>query len=413
MAFSIYVLSKPVNSTGVGQEEGESTMSKLEAAQKIMADFATRTGITKEGAMPERYLWTDAFAVCNYLELYKRTGEEAHLETALRLVEQVHLILGRYSDNDPRNGWISGLSHEQGRLHPTAGGLRIGKKLPERRADEPFDQQLEWDRDGQYFHYLTKWMHALNRVSTVTGDYRYNRWAIELARTAHAGFTYIDPASRQKRMYWKMNINLSRPLVPSMGQHDPLDALITYLQLTASAANDPNLPPELNLNLEIADVLEICRGREWTTDDPLGTGGLLFDACRLTRLVVNSGIKFENILINILESAVEGLHLFRDSPTLGFPPEHRLAFRELGLSTGIHGIELMEEQIKQKPDRVNYADKILNLLENMSIFEFLCETVENYWMNPEHQKAVTWKEHVNINSVMLATSLIPEGFLLI
>jgi len=88
-------------------------------------------------------------------------------------------------------------------------------------------------------------------VSSVTGDYRYNRWAIELARTSHAGFTYIDPVSRQKLMYWKMNINLSRPLVESMGQHDPLDALITYLQLTATAANDPTLPPELNLNLDL------------------------------------------------------------------------------------------------------------------------------------------------------------------
>jgi len=380
---------------------------------KIMADFDRRTGITAGGKVQERYLWTDAFAVCNYLELYSRTGEEAQLDTALRLVEQVHLVLGRYSENDPRNGWISGLSHEKGRLHPTAGGLRIGKKLPERRPDEPFDQQLEWERDGQYFHYLTKWMHALNRVSTVTGDYRYNRWAIELARTAHAGFTYIDPDSRQKRMYWKMNINLSRPLVPSMGQHDPLDALITYLQLTASAANDPALPPELNLNLEIADALEMCRGKDWTTDDPLGTGGLLGDACRLSQVIVKSGIKFENLLTYILESAQKGLNLFMQSETLKFPPEYRLAFRELGIAIGIHGIELMEEIIKRRPHRLNGVEKILQLLEEMHTFESLSRQLENYWLTPEHQKASTWTEHVNINSVMLATSLIPRGFLMI
>jgi hypothetical protein len=45
------------------------------------------------------------------------------------------------------------------------GGLRIGKPLKERGANEPIDESLEWDRDGQYFHYLTKWMHALCRAA--------------------------------------------------------------------------------------------------------------------------------------------------------------------------------------------------------------------------------------------------------
>ena len=394
-------------------QQGGSPMTKLATALKIMADFAARTGITAENEIAERYLWTDAFAVCNYLELYRLTGDREHLYTALKLVDQVHYVLGRYSKNDPRNGWISGLSHEHGRLHPTAGGLRIGKKLPERRTDEPFDEQLEWDRDGQYFHYLTKWMHALNRVSSVTGDYRYNRWAIELARTSHAGFTYIDPVSRQKLMYWKMNINLSRPLVESMGQHDPLDALITYLQLTATAANDPTLPPELNLNLEIADALEMCKDRTWTTDDPLGTGGLLSDACRLIQLIVNSGINFDNLLINLLESSSRGLEFFMQSDSLKFPPDYRLAFRELGLAIGIHGIEIMQEIAGRKSSMLSYPQRTGDLLTSLLSHTSLAETLENFWLNPEHQEATTWREHLNINSVMLATSLIPEGFLLI
>ena len=62
--------------------------------------------------------------------------------------------------------------------------------MNERRPDEPPNERLEWDRDGQYYHYLTKWMHALNRVGRVTGDPTYTRWAMELAKTAHARFTY-------------------------------------------------------------------------------------------------------------------------------------------------------------------------------------------------------------------------------
>ncbi|MCF8126715.1 MAG: hypothetical protein K9J51_10890 [Desulfotignum sp.] len=57
-------------------------------------------------------------------------------------------------EDDPRTGGISGLDEKKGKQHPTRGGLRIGKPLNERRSDEPFDQNLEWDRDGQYYHYL-------------------------------------------------------------------------------------------------------------------------------------------------------------------------------------------------------------------------------------------------------------------
>ncbi len=79
-------------------------------------------------------------------------------------------------------------------------------------------------------------MHALNRVSRVTGDPTYNMWAMELAKTAHTAFTYVPSSGGQKRMYWKMSIDLSYPLVESMGHHDPLDGFITYNQLQATAA---------------------------------------------------------------------------------------------------------------------------------------------------------------------------------
>jgi len=103
--------------------------------------------------------------------------------------------------------------------------------MKERRPEEPFDERLEWDRDGQYYHYLTQWMHALHCVSKVTGDPTFHRWAIELAQTAHARFTYVPPGGGDKRLYWKMSIDLSYPLVSSMGHHDPLNGLVTYSEL--------------------------------------------------------------------------------------------------------------------------------------------------------------------------------------
>lgn len=140
------------------------------------------------------------------------------------LVIPVHLLydMSTFPFIDFSQGWISGLSEEEGKLHPTTGGLRIGKKMQERTPSDPFNEDLEWDRDGQYYHYLTKWMHALNCVSKSTGDMQYDVFASELAQGTHSHFTY-GIGSGRKRMYWKMSIDLSRPLVPSMGHHDPLD----------------------------------------------------------------------------------------------------------------------------------------------------------------------------------------------
>ena len=100
----------------------------------LMSEFANLTGLLSDSTLPRRYLWTDAFAVCNFLGLYLQTRDEQYKKLALHLVDQVHFILGRHRDDDPRTGWISGLSEQEGRLHPTRGGLRIGKGMNERIA---------------------------------------------------------------------------------------------------------------------------------------------------------------------------------------------------------------------------------------------------------------------------------------
>lgn len=168
---------------------------RIEHAVALMEGFGQRTGLTSQQD-PRRYLWTDAFAVCNFLALARATGNERYTELALRMVDQVHHSLGKQRTDNSARGWISGLSEPEGEAHPTRGGLRIGKALPERRPDESFDQQLEWERDGQYFHYLTKWTHALDQVARSTGEPRYRRWASELALTAADTFSYLPTIVR-------------------------------------------------------------------------------------------------------------------------------------------------------------------------------------------------------------------------
>jgi len=381
--------------------------------KEIMLDFARITGLEPVGANPKRYLWTDAFAVCNYLELFRRTKDVTYRDLALRLVDQVHHILGRHRDDDPRHGWISGLSEMEGEKHPTIRGLRIGKQLNERKQGEPPNERLEWDQDGQYYHYLTKWMHALSRVSRVTGDPTYIKWAIELAQTAHSRFTYALRAGGRKRMYWKMSIDLTYPLVPSMGQHDPLDGFVTYNELQATAIECFKDSSFSGLKHEIADMADICRGMGLATDDPLGIGGLLSDSSRIAQLMMQCGSSYESLLESVVNSALLGMDTFTRSGSLGYPVEYRLAFRELGLSIGLSAIENLQRWIQENPSLFQREGYLNQRVEDLAGYVPLRETIEQFWLDGRNREAATWVQHREINMVMLATSLAPDEFLMI
>ena len=375
-----------------------------------MTDFAHLTGLTGS-QVPKRYLWTDAFAVCNFLELSRQTGEEEYRQLALRLVEQVHHVLGRHRADDPRTGWISGLSEPEGKQHPTQGGLRIGKPLNERQPDEPFDERLEWERDGQYYHYLTRWMHALSRVSRVTGDPRYIRWAIELAGTAYERFAYRSDANGQTRMYWKMSIDLSRPQVDAMGQHDPLDGLVTCLELRA-AARDRSDPVPADLTAPIAGLAAMSERVRLATTDPLGIGGLLTAAHSLVALTAAGATTIEDLPERLLDQALPGLqYQTANRDALSMPAYYRLAFRELGLSIGLHAVQRMQDLLARSPRAFDTLPSLRSRLDLLMRYAALIEPIEAFWLNPKNREADSWDEHEDINAVMLATSLAPEGYL--
>ena len=361
------------------------------------------------GIEPRRYLWTDAFAVCNFFELYRQTSDHRFPELALALIDQVHHTLGRHRPDDIRRGWIGGLDEKEGREHPTVGGLRIGKPLPERRPGEPLNDRLEWDQDGQYFHYLTKWMHALHRAGQFTGDANFNRMARELAHTAHSRFTYRPHSGGPKRMYWKMSIDLSRPLVASMGQHDPLDGLITYYELRGNMqANDPG--PDLKA--EIDDLALLCRNRDWLTHDPLGLGGLLADAFRVGQLTLKGAVAAPEMLEDIVSSAHAGLELlFRENP-FTLPANYRLAFRELGLSIGLRAMGKLKRLIIDNRSSFSMIS-VERQIDDILRFDRYAQIIEDFWLSRANQRAGTWIEHRDINEVMLATALAPEGFLMV
>ena len=333
---------------GNGNCASPGVTERLTRASAILDRFAATSGLTGSGRR-QRYLWTDAFAVMTWVGLHEATDERRFLELARALVREVHEVLG-----------VNGADPE----HPTARGLRIGKPLPERAPDEPYDPALEWDRDGQYYHYLTKWMHALERIASATGDERYRRWAAELGQVAHRAFTH--PGG----MYWKMSVDLTRPLVPAMGAHDPLDGLVEMASL--------------RLERETQALARLCAGRDWTTNDPLGAGGLLVAALRLSRLGLHP------LFSQVMRDAV--LSVEATAPTLGGAAARRLPFRELGFALGLHAVPLLGENSLQR-------------------FVPLAAALEEFWLDQRNQAAATWTGHEHINAVTLAACLSPGGAL--
>jgi len=398
--------------TNAQQESTNMQDPRTREAIALMVDFAKRS-VPDTGQAGRRYLWTDAFAVCNFLGLARVTGDNRYRELALRLVDQVHQTLGRHRHDDPRSGWISGLSEHEGKAHPTRGGLRIGKELPERASDEPVNERLEWDRDGQYFHYLAKWMHALDQLTRSTRRAEFNLWARELAATAFDAFTYRPSTTwAARRMYWKMSIDLSRPLVHSMGQHDPLDGYITVLQLRATVASLPEAVAKPDLEDETRQFAAMVNHGEWATADPLGLGGLLIDAYRIAQLTQQGAVPNQGLVEDLLDASLAGLQHYARSGELQLPLEYRLAFRELGLAIGLHAVERMWQAANSDAGHSSTSAQLRAQLEAIMRYMPMRDEIESFWRNTAHRDSGTWAQHRDINEVMLATSLAPDGFLI-
>lgn len=372
---------------------------ELKTATELMDDFLTRTGIQGSGGDPgRRYLWTDAFAVQACFALYHLLDRREYFEYALKLIDQVHGVLGRHRKDDPRTGWISGLSGEEGKAHPTAGGLRIGKELPERPSEEPFNQQLEWERDGRYFHYLTRWFNALLQASEETNDKKYALWAAELIK---AGEKFIRKHGQALHMVCKMNIDLSQPVVESMGAHDPLEGLVCAISaINAVPREKSSLKPVKQ------DLKTICKGMSWITSDALGIGGLLINTARTAELKLNGASLPENIHPeSLFTDGMTGLKLFADETFRAEQPARfRLAFRECGLTLGFNALYEMKNRYNS-----------LNMdLGKMDDFVSMADGIENFWINPSNRQSSSWRSHLDINTVTLASSLLakdyPESF---
>jgi len=250
-----------------------------------------------------RYLWTDAFGVCNYITLFCETGEQKYLDQADALIRDVHNTLGKNRKLTARLGPSTD-------DHPLRGGLRIGKEHEEGHPDG----------DGQYYHYLTKWMFALNKMSLARNNKLYNDWAIELAESIHDKFV-IKQGSGRPRMFWKMSIDLSHPHVPSEGNLDPYDGYITY-RLLREVTGDNTI---LERQISELEIMVQSKYKQYQSDDPLDLGESLW---------ITHWYPEEEWAKLMSTRAIKSLDRLYQTGYFNAPRKYRLGFREFGTTIG-------------------------------------------------------------------------------
>lgn len=59
------------------------------------ASSSTQWKPRRFGGNKGRYLWTDAFGVCNFITLWNETRDDLYLNLADALIEDVHNVLGK------------------------------------------------------------------------------------------------------------------------------------------------------------------------------------------------------------------------------------------------------------------------------------------------------------------------------
>jgi hypothetical protein len=356
----------------------------ISAMKAVYGDFTTLPSSTAAasftfptnpgaGGHRGRYLWTDAFGVINFLTLARETSSPVYLALAKRLAQTVHDVLGRTRDGSARLPRATN-------AEPLKGGLRIGKV----DAAGP-------DGDGQYHHYLTLWMFALNRLAIASREREYNDLAVQLARAIHPHFMVRDQGGRPQRMVWKVSMDLNEVLVHSEGALDAVTGYVIFrlLQKTAAAAaavaasateagKDGSGQEVLSEEVEDYRYLMQHGGRLRPRGgrDPLDLGMGLW-TCHLARdepwaqAMVDAGLESARVVMDEKRGVVA-----RD-------PSRRLAFRELGACLGLQCVDSGDE-LKRRAKEVT---------------EFWCGYLDQE----------TEEDLRPISKVMLAAALIPGG----
>jgi hypothetical protein len=246
----------------------------------------------------------------------------------------VHDTLGRTRDGSKR---LDGATDEE----PLRGGLRIGK-LDAKGSDG----------DGQYHHYLTLWMFALNRLSIAAGEREYNDLAIQLARSIHPRFL-MHCLSGDVRMVWKISIDMKSVLVQTEGHLDAATGYVIYKLLQSTAAKQGHRSNVLHQEINDYWILMARKGSLSPGNDLLDLGMCLW-MCHIWQ--------DEPWAVKLHDKALPKAEelLGEKSAIMLRSASQRLAFREFGTCVGVACWDVSDYFQSRVEDLVKFWDKHLD-----------------------------------------------------
>jgi hypothetical protein len=196
-----------------------------------------------------------------------------------------------------------------------------------------------------------------------------------------------------------------------MGLHDALDGFVTFREVQHAIAKVSGDAEADGLGEASETLFALCEHGQWATDDTLGIGGLLFDACRICQLVGEKNGRELRLLEDVMQGADDGLMIMQKTGYLKRPAEHRLAFRELGLAIGLRAVPIIARAFQNESNAFGSRPSLLRLIDLLLPYERLSDEMIDLWLPHAEDPDESWRAHQDINEVMLATAIAPSTFL--
>ena len=81
------------------------------------------------------------------------------------------------------------------------------------------------------------------------------------------------------------------------------------------------------------------------------------------------------------------------------------------MSIGLRAVEKLRGLIEENPRFFDGKLPLSSRIESLMQYRSWSEAIEMFWLENANREANSWIEHRDINMVMLATSLAPDGYL--
>lgn len=242
----------------------------------------------------------------------------------------------------------------------------------------------------------------------MTGNKWYNDQAVSMAKAVLFRFM-TNVSAKRPRMFWKLAMDLSRPLVHSEGNLDPIDGYVMYKRLQETSDNHHVLDEEIAALKKIVDD----KVEDYSSLDPLDLGMTLWTVHWLVPeptwpLSGQWPAKLQYRAYNHLLYAAKRFGLFNN------PHEKRLAFREFGAALGLRTVVPLIDKMAEGASPTDREDP--KTIESLNAMKAMPDQILKGWEDaglvPVPTKKVDRRE-AELSSITAVVSIIYEAPMLL